>query len=194
MKHDGDPSNTLDGTIKDSRSDETLQISQSSPKEPISQLASMISENQHSRARVREETELKQYFGEISGNKQSEPYHFHVYSHKHNTHITLTRPNRDPIISMSTGQIGFRKSQRKHFDSAYQLAAYVMNKIQERALLREIHSLELVFRGFGAGREAVTKALTGVEGRRLRGKIVRVTDATRLKFGGTRSRKPKRLG
>jgi small subunit ribosomal protein S11 len=95
---------------------------------------------------------------------------------------------------MSTGQIGFKKSHRKHFDSAYQLAAYVMNKIQERALLREIDSLELVFRGFGAGREAVTKALAGVEGRRLRGKVVRVTDATRLKFGGTRSRKPKRLG
>jgi small subunit ribosomal protein S11 len=49
-------------------------------------------------------------------------------------------------------------------------------------------------RGFGAGREAVTKALLGLEGAALRGKIVKVSDATRLKFGGTRSKKPRRLG
>jgi len=34
----------------------------------------------------------------------------------------------------------------------------------------------------------------GTEGRLLRGKIGTVSDATRLKFGGTRSRKPRRLG
>ena len=49
-------------------------------------------------------------------------------------------------------------------------------------------------RGFGQGREAVTKALLGVEGQGIRGKIVKVSDATRLKFGGTRSRKIRRLG
>jgi len=69
-----------------------------------------------------------------------------------------------------------------------------MARIHERAINREIHALELVLRGFGAGREAVTKALMGTEGRLLRGKVVKVTDATRLKFGGTRSKKPRRLG
>ena len=58
----------------------------------------------------------------------------------------------------------------------------------------EIKRLELILRGFGAGREAVTKALLGTEGRFLRNKVIKVADATRLKFGGTRSKKPRRLG
>ncbi|KAI9829126.1 MAG: hypothetical protein M1832_000149 [Thelocarpon impressellum] len=122
------------------------------------------------------------------------PHHLHVYATKHNTHITLTKPNRDAIISVAAGNIGFRKSARGSYDAAYQLAAYVMNRIQEQGLLAEILKLELVLRGFGSGRDAVTKALMGSEGRNLRGKVVRVTDATRLKFGGTRSKKPRRLG
>jgi small subunit ribosomal protein S11 len=128
------------------------------------------------------------------GKGDPEPYHFHVYATRHNTHITLTRPDRRPIISLSCGNIGFRHSGRKHYDSAFQLASLVMARIHERAINREIHALELVLRGFGAGREAVTKALMGTEGRLLRGKVVKVTDATRLKFGGTRSPKPRRLG
>lgn len=58
----------------------------------------------------------------------------------------------------------------------------------------KIKRLEIVLRGFGVGREAVSKALLGAEGRRLRPMIASVTDTTRLKFGGTRSRKPRRLG
>ncbi|QSZ29901.1 hypothetical protein DSL72_004419 [Monilinia vaccinii-corymbosi] len=125
---------------------------------------------------------------------EEEPHHFHVYATRHNTHITLTRPNREPIISLSCGNLGFRHSGRKHYDSAFQLASFVMAKIHERAIGRDINKLELVLRGFGAGRDAVTKALLGTEGRWLRGKVVKVTDATRLKFGGTRSKKPRRLG
>jgi len=69
-----------------------------------------------------------------------------------------------------------------------------MSKMQDQGINAQIKKLEVVLRGFGAGREAVTKALLGTEGRLLRGKIVRVTDATRVKFGGTRSPKPRRLG
>jgi small subunit ribosomal protein S11 len=126
--------------------------------------------------------------------RQEEPHHFHVYATKHNTHITLTTPKRDPLISCSCGNIGFKKSGRKHYDSAFQLAGYVMGKIQEKGLLPKIKELELCLRGFGAGREAVTKAMLGNEGRNLRGKITKVSDSTRLKFGGTRSPKPRRLG
>ncbi|KAI9695794.1 MAG: hypothetical protein M1836_006060 [Candelina mexicana] len=122
------------------------------------------------------------------------PHHLHVYATKHNTHITLTRPNRDPIISVSAGNINFRKAARGSYDAAYQLAAWTMKTIQERGLMAEILQLEVILRGFGVGREAVTKALLGTEGRNLRGSVVRVTDATRLKFGGTRSPKPRRLG
>lgn len=69
-----------------------------------------------------------------------------------------------------------------------------MNRIQDKGLLPQIQKLELVYRGFGAGREAVTKAILGAEGKRIRPLIVKLADSTRLKFGGTRSKKPRRLG
>lgn len=123
-----------------------------------------------------------------------EPYHFHIYSHKHNTHVSVTKPNRDAIVSLSCGNLGFRKSQRKHYDAAYQLGAYVIDKLQQQGWHKKIGSLEMVLRGFGPGREAITKVILGNEGKLLRDKIVKVSDATRLKFGGTRSKKPRRLG
>ncbi|KAJ5740789.1 hypothetical protein N7493_000661 [Penicillium malachiteum] len=122
------------------------------------------------------------------------PHHMHVFTHKHNTIITLTRPNGSPIFSIGAGQIGFRKAGRGGFDPAYQLSAHVMTQIKERGLLLELKRLEIVYRGFGKGREAFTKVLLGNEGRHIRGLVSRVTDSTRLKFGGTRSRKVRRLG
>ncbi|KAI4134142.1 MAG: hypothetical protein LQ347_001762 [Umbilicaria vellea] len=122
------------------------------------------------------------------------PHHLHIYATKHNTHITLTRPSRDPLLSVSSGNIGFRKAARGTYDAGYQLGAYVMGRIQQKGYLGEIQYLEVVLRGFGPGREAVGKVLLGSEGRNLRPRVVRVTDATRLKFGGTRSKKPRRLG
>lgn len=124
----------------------------------------------------------------------TEPYHFHIYSHKHNTHVTVTKPNRDAIISVSSGNLGFKKANRKHYDSAYQVGAYVIDRLHQDGWHKKIKSLEVVLRGFGPGREAVTKVLLGNEGRLLRNAIVRVADSTRLKFGGTRSRKKRRLG
>ncbi|KAK3329364.1 hypothetical protein B0H66DRAFT_20746 [Apodospora peruviana] len=123
-----------------------------------------------------------------------EPFHFHIYSHKHNTHITVTKPNRDAIISMSCGNIGLRHAQRKSYDAAYQLAAYVLDKLHQKGVVKQIHKLEVILRGFGPGREAATNVLMGTEGKLLRAKITRVTDATRLKFGGSRSKGKRRLG
>lgn len=95
---------------------------------------------------------------------------------------------------MGCGQIGFRKAGRSGFDPAYQLSAHVMSQIQDKGLLMEIERLEIVFRGFGKGRDAFVKVLLGNEGRNLRGLVTRVTDSTRVKFGGTRSRHERRLG
>ncbi|KAI9691924.1 MAG: hypothetical protein M1822_007997 [Bathelium mastoideum] len=125
---------------------------------------------------------------------QANEHHLHVYATKHNTHLTLTNPARNPVLSLSAGNIGFRKAARGTYDAAYQLAAYTLRTLQEKGHLGKIKNLEVVLRGFGPGREAVTKVLLGTEGRLMRGKIRKVTDATRLKFGGTRSPKPRRLG
>ncbi len=69
-----------------------------------------------------------------------------------------------------------------------------MGRIQQKGLLKDMQGLELILRDFGPGREAVTKILMGTEGRALRGRILRVMDSTKLKFGGTRGKKPRRLG
>ncbi|KAJ5893905.1 hypothetical protein N7495_005596 [Penicillium taxi] len=122
------------------------------------------------------------------------PHHLHVYCHKHNTLITLTKPNGNPMMSLGCGQIGFRKGGRSGFDPAYQLSSHVMSQIQERGYLLDIKRLEVIYRGFGKGREAFTKVLLGNEGRNVRGLVSRVSDSTRIKFGGTRSRKVRRLG
>ncbi|KAH8693243.1 hypothetical protein BGW36DRAFT_386187 [Talaromyces proteolyticus] len=122
------------------------------------------------------------------------PHNLHIYAHKHNTLITLTRPNGDPLMSLGCGNIGFRKSHRGGYDPAFQLSSHVLAQIQEKGFLHDISGITLVFRGFGHGREAFTKVLLGNEGRNVRPLVTRVTDATRLKFGGTRSRNVRRLG
>ena len=123
----------------------------------------------------------------------SDSHHLHVYATKHNTHITLTKQNREPLLSVSAGNLGFRKAQRGSFDAAYQLASYTMGKMHEKGLLINMDKLEVVMRGFGPGREAFQKALMGTEGKGIKGKVTRVTDSTRLKFGGVRSKNVRRL-
>ena len=124
---------------------------------------------------------------------EEEPYHFHILAHKQNTHVTVTKPNRDAIISLSCGDIGFRKARRKQYDAAYQLTVYVLERLYDAGWDTKIERLEVVLRGFGTGREAATKVLLGTEGARLKDKIVRVSDATRIKFGGTKSKNPRRI-
>lgn len=158
------------------------------------------------------------FHSNFSGSGMSDmPHKLHVYATKHNTHVTLVQPARpasqtpssahststssvmqnksiDVLLSLSAGNIGFRKAGRGSYDAAYQLGSFVLKQIQERGMLVGGAKLEVVLRGFGAGREAVTKVLLGAEGSRVRGRIVSVLDSTRLKQGGPRSKKPRRLG
>lgn len=144
------------------------------------------------------------------GVSPDEPFHLTVYTHKHNTHIVFTEPSRDVIMSYSAGNIGLRKGQRKSFDAAYNLAAYTFRKMAERnwkiggkksvqpaMMLNDMEvkrrGIEVVLRGYGLGREAFQKALLGSEGRVVKGLVKRVTDNTRTKFGGARSRAVRRL-
>ncbi|KAK2057098.1 translational machinery component [Colletotrichum caudatum] len=122
-----------------------------------------------------------------------EPYHLHVYSHKHNTHVTVTKPDRGAIVSLSTGNIGFKKGKRRGYDAAYQLMAYVLEKLVYGGWHKKINKLEILLRGFGVGRDAAVKVLMAPEGKIWRSKVIRVADSTRLKFGGTKSKNPRRI-
>ena len=130
---------------------------------------------------------------------KTEPHRLHVYSHRHNAHVTLTKSNGDVLITMSCGNVGFKKQHRGSYEAAFQLSSYLLKAIQERGYLAEntanyIYQIDLVFRGWGDGRQAFQTALLGIEGRNIRGRITRIFDATRLKIGGNRAKKPRRLG
>lgn len=98
-----------------------------------------------------------------------------------------------PQIHLSAGQLGFRKSQRQEYEAAYQVSAKMFKTIEERRLLKANDKVELILKNFGKGREAFLNALQGKEGASLKEHIVRMSDATKLKFGGTRSKKLRRL-
>lgn len=125
-------------------------------------------------------------------NAPVEEHRLSIYATKHNTHITFSDPQGKALISVSAGNLGFKKGNRGSYDAAYQLAAHVFRSLEDAGVRPK--ALEVVLRGFGQGRDSVTKALLGQEGRYLKGVVSRVTDSTRLKFGGTRSPKPRRLG
>ena len=133
--------------------------------------------------------------------RPSRPHKLHIYATKHNTHVTLSDGVRNPVLSVSTGQLNFRKAHRGTYDAAFQLGAYVLARIKNMGLLDNgytgrggpIRQLEIVFRDFGIGREALSKLLLGGEGKELKSRVIRVMDSTRLKQGGTRSPNPRRL-
>lgn len=125
--------------------------------------------------------------------ERSPAHHLHIFSHRRNTILTLTRPNGSPLMSMGTGMLGYRKARRGGYDPGFQLTAHFLGQIQERGLLLDIKALEVVFRGFHHGRQAFVKALLGNEGKNIRGLVTQVSDATRIKFGGTRSPRVRRL-
>lgn len=194
------------GNIKEESRDIENQILDRKPagsddSSPLSAITRMMQGDQGDSASSRVRSDYARLAESLEADMMKNPYadrapphHLHVYSHKHNTILTLTRPNGNPMMSLGCGQIGFRKAGRSGFDPAYQLSSHVMSQIQERGYLLEIKRLEIVFRGFGKGRDAFTKVLLGNEGRKIRGLVSRVTDSTRVKFGGTRSRKVRRLG
>ena len=164
--------------------------------EKISQLAQQAANEAKSRPR--------------SGVGPDEPYHITVYAHKQNTIVAFTDPGRDIICTYSCGSLCLRHAQRKTFDASYQLASFLFRKMAEKSwkiggkksagatyMLNSDdvrrRGIELVFRGYGTGREAFSRAVLGSEGRLVKPLITTVTDNTRLKFGGVRSPAVRRL-
>lgn len=96
-------------------------------------------------------------------------------------------------LHYSAGMLGFRKSNRAEYEAAYQVSTRLFKAIEEKNLLAPNDKVEIVLKDFGKGREAFSSALQGKEGAFIRPHIVRVTDNTKLKFGGARSKKLRRL-
>lgn len=157
--------------------------------------SSTLSRTRIQRAATPPTTEMPEFpvfmSGLQGGSSEDNLHHLNVFATKHNTHITLTKPNKDVILTLSCGNVGYKKANRGTFEAAYQLASVMFARMEERGIRPK--NIEVNYRDFGPGREAFTKVLLGKEGKNIRESVVRVRDSTRLKFGGTRSRAKRRL-
>ncbi|KAJ2491011.1 hypothetical protein IWW37_002677 [Coemansia sp. RSA 2050] len=111
----------------------------------------------------------------------------HVHSSSNNTILSLTDANGKVIVNASGGTVGFKKAQRAGFEAAYQATASIAATVKERGI--NVKVVELRLKGFGAGRDAVFKAVNSVTS----WAITRIVDTTPIPFNGCRPKKARRL-
>ncbi|KAF8486678.1 hypothetical protein JB92DRAFT_2759526, partial [Gautieria morchelliformis] len=118
----------------------------------------------------------------------------HVHASRNNTILTLTNSEHKTQGWVSAGLCGFKNVQRSGYEAAYQCAVRIFARIAElRSMSSNPFKLELVFNGYGAGREAVFRALMATEGDQVRETVYQVRDSTPIKIGGTKAKKARRL-
>ncbi|KIP07716.1 hypothetical protein PHLGIDRAFT_19117 [Phlebiopsis gigantea 11061_1 CR5-6] len=123
-----------------------------------------------------------------------EAYSLYVSSTNNNNILTFTRPDGGPICTVSSGMVGFKNKNRANPEAAHAAAMRIFARIAQEAEVKGRGNmvLEVKFRGFAKGREAVYKALLGAEGDSVRPLVNRLTDMTPIKIGGTRAKKARR--
>ncbi|KAL6298745.1 hypothetical protein BKA93DRAFT_743538 [Sparassis latifolia] len=122
--------------------------------------------------------------------KEKPKYGVYVQSTPNNTIVTLTRPNGNPILTLSGGKVGYKGANKATFEASSKCAMGVFEalaKEQEKEDLR----WELFVSGFGSGRDAFHKALMAADPT-IKAALRRITDRTPIKIGGTRAQKMKR--
>lgn len=98
-----------------------------------------------------------------------------------------------PKLHITAGQLGFRKAQRQEYEAGFQVALKLFRTIEDEKLIGPKDKIELIVKDFGKGRDAFFAALQGKEGTNIRKYIDRIYDNTKLKFGGNRPKKLRRL-
>lgn len=120
---------------------------------------------------------------------RTEPFNLHIQSTRNNTILTLTTPQGAPVKRVTSGMCGFKKSSRSGYEAGHQSAIRMFDIINENRTSWRLAQLNLVFKGFGLGRDAVHRALLTDAGTQIRNLVVRVGDATRIRVGGCRPKK-----
>jgi small subunit ribosomal protein S11 len=127
-------------------------------------------------------------------------WQLHVQCSPNNTIVTFTDAAGASFRKawFSGGSCGFKGANRNGYEAGYQCASRVFKRVEEQ-LEREFPDaparpvqIEIFFKGFGKGRDAFLSALTMTEGESIRDLVVRLTDRTPIKIGGTRAKKMKR--
>lgn len=98
------------------------------------------------------------------------------------------------LFTYTTGQLGFKKKARGEYESGHQLTKKVFEKIlSDKNLHNSKIPIEVVLKNFGKGRKAFLSCLSGKEGEYFKKYVTRISDDTDIKFGGTKSRKTRRV-
>ena len=121
--------------------------------------------------------------------KYDRPHRMHIRSSRNNTLITFTTPLGEPLANASGGTVGFKKAGRSGYEAGYRAALSVFQRIGENRSKWSVDSIEMLWNGFGQGREAVFRALMANEGEQVRGLVHVMTDKTPIKIGGVRPKK-----
>ncbi|CAL1701648.1 unnamed protein product [Somion occarium] len=126
--------------------------------------------------------------------KERLKYNLYVTASRNNTIATFTRPNGNQLCTFSGGKVGFKGVKRASYEAGYQCAVTIFQRIlKEKEQAGSSMCLELLFSGFGQGRDAMYRALMSEEGAAVRDMVFRITDFTPIKIGGTRAKKTRRL-
>ena len=127
------------------------------------------------------------------GLPESKEFRLHTNFTRNNTIATFTDQRGNPIAWWTGGSCGFKKVNRSGYEAGYQCTVRAFEKILDYREEVGPFSLEIIFKGFGQGREAMQRALLAAEGERIRPFVSRLTDKTPVKIGGTRAKKARRL-
>ncbi|KAG6829325.1 hypothetical protein H0H92_004928 [Tricholoma furcatifolium] len=119
-------------------------------------------------------------------------YSLYCKSTRNNTITTLMDDKWNPVAWWSGGRVGFKHVNRSTYEAGYQCAVKMFHAIEEAAKQTPF-KIDLYFKGFGQGRDAMHRALLTSEGERVRQLVVSITDRTPIKIGGTRAKKARRL-
>ncbi|XAO24496.1 hypothetical protein I312_103297 [Cryptococcus bacillisporus CA1280] len=136
----------------------------------------------------------------ISNSDLTPTHTLHIRSTRNNVLLTLT-DGLGPLFGTVTGGTDrtFKNAQRSTYEAAAQAAIKMFERVADWSRETKINKkhepkLRISYNGlFGSAREAVTTTLAGPQGSDIRRLIVRVEDRTKVKIGGVRARKPRRL-
>ncbi|POW13488.1 hypothetical protein PSTT_03683 [Puccinia striiformis] len=139
-------------------------------------------------------------------------YSLIVHSTSNNTRLTLTHTPiaylPGIVARVTAGTVGFKSGRRQEYEAATQATLAMFNKIRDLLKLSDSNrlnsnlstvkegiprELEIVFNGFGIGRDAFLASLLNSQSTDLREIVRSIRDTTVVKIGGPRPQKRRRV-
>ncbi|PLW09490.1 hypothetical protein PCANC_22317 [Puccinia coronata f. sp. avenae] len=111
------------------------------------------------------------------------------------------------VARVTAGSVGFKRGRRQEYEAATQASLAMFNKIRDLLKLAPLarassspakkdgapRELEIVFNGFGVGRDAFMASLLNSQATDLRELVRSLRDSTTVKIGGPRPKKRRRV-